>query len=114
MYDRLADGRAYNLLTIAYVISRQGVALEVVFAFRSEDVVDVLQRACRERAVPKVLRCDNDAELLAKPIDHWMLLELREARILTPWKVVQIKHIANRSTPACEKNYSSELISIHS
>ena len=71
MHDRLADSRPYRLLTIVDIYSRECVALEVAQRFRSEDVVTVLQRACRERGAPKILRCDNGSEFVAKPLDHW-------------------------------------------
>jgi putative transposase len=71
MHDWLANGRPYRLLTIVDVYSRECVALEVAQRFCSEDVVGVLQRACRERGTPKVLRCDNGTEFVAKPLDQW-------------------------------------------
>jgi len=71
MHDRLADNRAYRLLTVVDIYSRECVALEVVARFCSDDVVAVLQRACRERGAPKILRCDNGTEFVAKPIDQW-------------------------------------------
>lgn len=71
MHDRLADNRAYRLLTIVDIFSRECVALEVASGFRSDDVVRVLQRVCRERGAPKVIRCDNGTEFVARPFDQW-------------------------------------------
>lgn len=71
MHDRLADSRAYRLLTIVDIYSRECVALEVAPRFCSDDVVNVLKRVCRERGTPKVLRCDNGSEFVAKPLDQW-------------------------------------------
>jgi len=71
MHDRLADNRPYRLLTIVDVFSRECVALEVAPRFCSEDVVAVLRRVVRERGTPKILRCDNGTEFVAKPLDHW-------------------------------------------
>ncbi len=71
MHDRLADSRAYRLLTIVDVYSRECVALDVAPRFGSEDVVRVLQRVCRERGTPKVIRCDNGTEFVAKPFDQF-------------------------------------------
>lgn len=71
MHDRLADGRAFRLLTMVDIYSRECVALEVEPRFCSDDVVDILKRACRERGVPNALRCDNGTEFVAKPLDQW-------------------------------------------
>ena len=71
MHDRLADNRSYRLLTIVDIYSRECVALEAGPRFCSEDVVAVLQRACRERGTPHILRCDNGTEFVAKPLDQW-------------------------------------------
>ncbi len=48
MHVRLTDNRAYRLLTIVDIFSRECVALEVALRFCSDDVVTVLKRACRE------------------------------------------------------------------
>lgn len=71
MHDRLADNRPYRLLTVVDIYSRECVALEVAPRFCSADVVGVLQRACRDRGAPKILRCDNGTEFVAKPLDQW-------------------------------------------
>ena len=71
MHDRLADSRAYRLFNIVDIYSRECVALEVAQHFKSEDVVKVLQRVCRERGVPKSIRCDNGTEFVAVPMDQW-------------------------------------------
>jgi len=68
MHDRLADSRAFRLLTIVDIYSRECVALEVAPRFCSDDVVDILKRACRERGVPSALRCDNGTELSPSPL----------------------------------------------
>lgn len=71
MHDRLADNRAYRLLRIVDIFSRECVALEVAPRFCSDDVVAVLKRACRDRGIPKMLRCDDGTEFVAKPLDQW-------------------------------------------
>ena len=71
MHDRLADNRPYRLLTIVDIYSRECIALEVAPRFCSDDVVTVMRRVSRERGAPKVLRCDNGSEFVAKPLDQW-------------------------------------------
>ena len=55
MHDRLADSRAYRLLTIVDINSRECVALEVGARFYSDDVVSVLKRVCATRGKPSLI-----------------------------------------------------------
>lgn len=71
MHDRLADNRAYRLLTIVDIFSRECVALEAAPHFSPDDVVTVLKRVCRERGFPQMLRVDNGTEFVAKPMNQW-------------------------------------------
>ena len=71
MHDRLADNRPYRLLTMVDIYSRECVALEAAPRFGSEDVVRVLQRVCRKRGAPQVIRCDNGTEFVARAFDQW-------------------------------------------
>ena len=70
MHDRLADGTKIRLLTIVDLYSRECVALSVDRSFKSPDVVRVLTHACKQRAVPKSIRCDNGSEFVAEPVDQ--------------------------------------------
>ncbi len=71
MHDRLADGTKIRLLTIVDLYSRECVAVSVDRSFRSPDVVRVLAHACKQRAKPKSIRCDNGTEFVAQPVDQW-------------------------------------------
>jgi putative transposase len=53
MHDRLADSRAYRLLTVVNVFTRECVALEVAARFCSDDVVRVLKRVCAAGEEPR-------------------------------------------------------------
>ena len=66
MHDRLADGRAYRLLTIVDIFTRECVALDVAPRFCSDDVAKVLKRVCTERGTPEMIRCDNVLKAFVK------------------------------------------------
>jgi putative transposase len=56
MHDMLADGTKIRLLTIVDTFSRESVALEVGFGFKSTEVVDVLRRKVAERGTRSASR----------------------------------------------------------
>jgi putative transposase len=71
MHDMLADGTKIRLLTIVDLFSRESVALEVGFGFKSSQVVAVLRRKVAERAVPRSIACDNGPEFVSLELDQW-------------------------------------------
>ncbi len=71
MHDILADGTKIRLLTIVDSFSRESVALEVDYGFRSPQVVEVLQRAVAQRGAPDRIHCDNGPEFVSLHLDQW-------------------------------------------
>jgi putative transposase len=71
MHDMLADGTKVRLLTIVDSFSRESVALEVGFGFKSTEVVDVLRRKVAERGAPQRISCDNGPEFVSLQLDQW-------------------------------------------
>jgi len=71
MHDILADGTKIRLLTIDDTFSRESVALEVDYGFKSPQVVDVLRRAVAQRGVPERIHCDNGPEFVSLHLDQW-------------------------------------------
>jgi putative transposase len=59
IHDVLADGSKIPLLTIVDTYSRESLALEVAYGFKSPQVVDVLRRIVAERGAPERIHCDN-------------------------------------------------------
>jgi len=59
MHDVLADGTKIRLLTIVDIFSRESIALEVDYGFKSPQVVEVLRRAVAQRGAPQRIHCDN-------------------------------------------------------
>ena len=71
MHDVLADGSKIRLLTIVDTYSRESVALEVDFSFKSSQVVDALRAAVARRGKPDRIHCDNGPEFVSLHLDQW-------------------------------------------
>ena len=71
MHDILADGSKIRLLTIVDMFSRESVALEVDYGFKSPQVVEVLRRAVAQRGAPERIHCDNGPEFVSLHLDQW-------------------------------------------
>ena len=71
MHDVLADGTKIRLLTIVDTFSRESVALEAAYGFKSLQVVDVLRRVVAERGKPQRIHCDNGPEFVSVHLDQW-------------------------------------------
>lgn len=71
MHDVLSDGSKIRLLTIVDTYSRESVALEVDFSFKSPQVVDVLRAAVARRGAPGRIQCDNGPEFVSLHLDQW-------------------------------------------
>jgi len=71
MHDRLSNGRKFRLLTVIDAFSRECVALEIAYGFKSMDVIATLRRAIAKRGKPRTLRCDNGSEFTSTEFDQW-------------------------------------------
>ena len=71
VHDQLSGGQKFRILTVVDVYSREGLATEVDYRFRAENVVEVLNRLVRQRGAPKFLFADNGAEFTGHLVDLW-------------------------------------------
>ena len=71
MHDVLADGSKIRLLTIVDMFSRESIALEVDYGFKSPQVVEILQRAVAQRGAPERIHCDNGPAFVSLNLDQW-------------------------------------------
>jgi putative transposase len=69
--DRLADGRAFRVLSLVDNVSRVSPALEADFKMTGERVCEVLNRAIVAHGLPKTIRLDNGPEFAGKALDAW-------------------------------------------
>jgi putative transposase len=71
MHDVLDEGSKVRLLTIVDTFSRESLALEAGFGFKSTEVVEVLCRLVAERGTPQRIHCDNGPEFVSLQLDQW-------------------------------------------
>ena len=71
VHDQLSGGQKFRILTVVDVYSREGLATEVDYRLRAENVVEVLNRLVRQRGAPKFLFADNGAEFTGHLVDLW-------------------------------------------
>ena len=68
VHDQLATGRKLRVLTIVYIFSRFSPALESWFTFRGADVVEILERTCKEMGFPAAIRVDQSTEFVSRDL----------------------------------------------
>ena len=72
--DKLADGRAYRILTVVDQFTRECVALEADRSLHGTHVVAALTRATAERgAVPRSITVDNGSEFTGRALEAWAI-----------------------------------------
>ena len=71
VHDQLSGGQKFRILTVVDVYSREGLATEIDYRLRAENVVEVLNRLVRQRGAPKFLFADNGAEFTGHLVDLW-------------------------------------------
>lgn len=71
VHDQLATGRKIRVLTIVDTFSRYSPAVDPRFSYRGEDVVQTLERVCREAGYPKAIRVDQGSEFISRDLDLW-------------------------------------------
>lgn len=60
--DRLADGRAFRMLTLVDNFSRVSPAIEVDLSLTGKRVVEVLERLRLTHGIPRIIKVDNGSE----------------------------------------------------
>ena len=73
MHDRLVgdDRKAFRILTIIDIYTRECLALEVASGFRARDVIGILTRIVTKRGAPIAIRCDQGTEFTAAALAQW-------------------------------------------
>lgn len=69
--DRLADGRAFRVLTLVDNVSKVSPAIEVDFSLTGRRVTQVLDRAVAQYGLPKAICVDNGPEFSGRELDAW-------------------------------------------
>lgn len=71
VHDQLATGRKIRVLTVVDTFSRFSPAVDARFNYKGEDVVQTLERICREVGYPASIRVDNGSEFISRDLDLW-------------------------------------------
>lgn len=71
VHDQLATGRKLRVLTVVDTWSRYVPVLDPRFRYRGEDVVQTLERVCRQVGYPKTIRVDQGSEFVSRDMDLW-------------------------------------------
>ena len=71
VHDQLVTGRKIRVLTIVDTFSRFSPATDPRFSYRGEDVVQTLERVCRQVGYPSAIRVDQGSEFISRDLDLW-------------------------------------------
>lgn len=106
MHDRLSNGRMLRLLTVVDRFTRECIALEIAYGFKSMDVITALRRAIARRGKPQTPRCDMVANLRQRSSISGATGT--RSRLTSPGLVNQlITRTSSRSKAACARNCST-------
>jgi len=70
VHDQLATGKKIRVLTVVDTFSRFSPIIDPRFSYRAEDVVQSLERICRN-GYPKMIRVDPGSEFISRDMDLW-------------------------------------------
>src|SRR5262249_31647863 len=71
VYDALADGRQFRVLTVVDQWSRQSPLLEVATAMSGRTVSEALNRVLGSGAIPRSITVDHGTEFTSRALEHW-------------------------------------------
>ena len=87
--DRLVNGRAFRVLTIVDVLTKECVAIEVDTSLSGARVARVLERLARQGRKPAAIVLDNGPELTSKALDAFAYANGVRLRFIEPGRPVQ-------------------------
>ena len=70
--DRTEKNRKLRMLVVIDEFTRECLAIEVAWSFKSRQVIDVLQYLFAIRGAPENLRSDNGPEFVARAVTRWL------------------------------------------
>jgi len=71
VHDQLVTGRKFRILTVVDTWSRYVPAIDARYSYRGENVVQTLDRICRQTGYPKMIRVDQGSEFISRDLDLW-------------------------------------------
>ncbi|MHC2357597.1 transposase InsO family protein [Sinorhizobium meliloti] len=71
VHDQLATGKKLRVLTVVDTFSRYVPVLDPRHSYRGEDVVQTLERVCRQVGYRRTIRVDQGTEFVSRDLDLW-------------------------------------------
>src|SRR5262249_51846106 len=93
VYDALADGRPFRVLTVVDQWSRESPLLEVATAMSGRAVSEALDRVLTGAAVPRSVTVDPGTEVTSRALEDWAYPRGVALDFIHPGKPVQNAHI---------------------
>ena len=87
--DRLANGKAFRILTVVDQFSRQCPLLETGRSLTGKEVVEALERLAMFGTLPKSITVDNGSEFCSKAFDAWAYRNAVKLDFIRPGKPVE-------------------------
>ncbi|MEZ6072947.1 MAG: DDE-type integrase/transposase/recombinase [Pirellulales bacterium] len=70
--DRTEKNRKLRMLMVIDEFTRESLAIDVAWSFKSQQVAEVLQYLFAVRGAPAHLRSDNGPEFVARHVTRWL------------------------------------------
>ena len=70
--DRTEKNRKFRMLVVIDEFTRESLAIEVAWSFKSRQVTEVLQYLFAVRGAPEHIRSDNGPEFVARAVTQWL------------------------------------------
>ncbi len=93
VHDAAESGRAFRVLSVLDVYTRECLALEVDTSFGSRRVTRVLEEILLQRGKPAAIRCDNGPEFTSRHFLAWCMERGIDLIHIEPGKPVQNAHV---------------------
>ena len=71
VHDQLAAGTKIRILTVIDTFSRFSPSVDPRLSYQGEDVVQTLERLCKNIGYPKTIRVDQGSEFISRDLDLW-------------------------------------------
>jgi putative transposase len=72
LFDRLAEGRPFKILSVLDEFTRECLGILVATAILAQDVIAFLDGIMQKRSSPVFLRFDNGSEFTAESVQIWL------------------------------------------
>jgi putative transposase len=93
VFDALANGRPLKCLTVVDDCTKEAVEIAVGRRINGQGVADHLERVCRFRGYPAVIRTDQGPEFTGRALDQWAQANGVRLMLIQPGKPTQNAYI---------------------